>query len=327
MKRTTTIIISSIVALVIIVIGVFESQKKPETVTTESAIQGDYSKTSLSDDPALAIDSDHDGLRDWEEVLWKTDSKIADTDGDGTNDGDEVKAGRNPLIAGPDDLLQTPNATANATSGVLALSATDKFSISFFQKYMIAKQKGAITSESAQAIINETLAEGSLNNRPEITLIAPSAIKASADTSPEAVKSYFNALGKIIITNSPMTTSNELDLVQEILKERNVSKEQELKKIGVGYTNVYAESKKMVVPASLVALHANFINSFNTLAVTITGMSTLIEDPVAGIQFVNEYRTGTKLLGVALSEALVRIKENHITFGDKEYGSMFAKNI
>ena len=100
MKRTTTIIISSIVALVIIVIGVFESQKKPETVTTESAIQGDYSKTSLSDDPALAIDSDHDGLRDWEEVLWKTDSKIADTDGDGTNDGDEVKAGRNPLIAG-----------------------------------------------------------------------------------------------------------------------------------------------------------------------------------------------------------------------------------
>src|SRR3989344_1761050 len=46
---------------------------------------------------ALAKDSDNDGLKDWEEVLWKTDTHQADTDGDGTNDKDEVAASRNPL--------------------------------------------------------------------------------------------------------------------------------------------------------------------------------------------------------------------------------------
>jgi len=50
-------------------------------------------------------DSDNDGLKDWEEALWKTDPQNPDTDGDGTPDGKEVAEGRNPAIPGPDDYL------------------------------------------------------------------------------------------------------------------------------------------------------------------------------------------------------------------------------
>lgn len=58
----------------------------------------DYKYNQSSD-----IDSDNDGLSDYEEVnVYGTDPYNPDTDDDGMNDGDEVKAGRNPK--GPGNL-------------------------------------------------------------------------------------------------------------------------------------------------------------------------------------------------------------------------------
>lgn len=50
-------------------------------------------------------DDDNDGLLNADEVLWGTDSRNPDSDGDGASDGDEVEAGRNPTIPGPNDAL------------------------------------------------------------------------------------------------------------------------------------------------------------------------------------------------------------------------------
>jgi len=46
------------------------------------------------------LDSDLDGLTDEQERILGTDPNNPDTDGDGVSDGDEVKAGRNPLGSG-----------------------------------------------------------------------------------------------------------------------------------------------------------------------------------------------------------------------------------
>lgn len=50
-------------------------------------------------------DDDEDGLLNQDERLWGTNAIEADTDGDGTPDGEEIAAGRNPRQAGPDDQL------------------------------------------------------------------------------------------------------------------------------------------------------------------------------------------------------------------------------
>lgn len=49
------------------------------------------------------IDTDNDGLKDWEEDLYKTDPLNPDTDNDGYLDGEEINSGHNPLVKGPDD--------------------------------------------------------------------------------------------------------------------------------------------------------------------------------------------------------------------------------
>ena len=54
-----------------------EQEKSPLAVAMESTNK-------------LDVDTDGDGLKDWEELLWKTDSNKIDTDGDGTNDNEEI---------------------------------------------------------------------------------------------------------------------------------------------------------------------------------------------------------------------------------------------
>ncbi len=54
---------------------------------------------NTGDDVVDKLDTDKDGLIDKvEKMLKNTDPYKADTDGDGTNDGDEIKIGRNPAI-------------------------------------------------------------------------------------------------------------------------------------------------------------------------------------------------------------------------------------
>ncbi len=58
----------------------------------ESDFDGD------GDPDATDPDDDNDNLSDVEEAAYGTDPLKADTDGVGINDGDEVNAGRNPLV-------------------------------------------------------------------------------------------------------------------------------------------------------------------------------------------------------------------------------------
>ena len=76
---------------------------------------------------ALTRDQDADGLKDWEEGIFRTNPAVADTDADGTIDGDEIKQNRDPLTPNtstdsekPDDLAVTPAPLIVASDGSLS---------------------------------------------------------------------------------------------------------------------------------------------------------------------------------------------------------------
>ncbi len=71
-------------------------------------------------------DSDNDGLKDWEEVLWKTDPQNPDTDGDGTPDGEEVKLGRDPTIPAPGDKIAEAEYPSKTKNSVFAADGGEK---------------------------------------------------------------------------------------------------------------------------------------------------------------------------------------------------------
>jgi len=68
------------------------------------------SNTNAIEIPSIlegSIDSDKDGLTDNEEELYTTELKMPDTDGDGYLDGQEVKDGYNPKVAGNSKLADS----------------------------------------------------------------------------------------------------------------------------------------------------------------------------------------------------------------------------
>ena len=113
-------------------------------------------------------DSDNDGLKDWEEDLYKTDYLNPDTDGDGYLDGEEINSDHNPLVKGPNDKQIF-------------------YPLPLGKKYNITER--VLSEEAMQALINSYLSQKKeyLENHPEIddsneflSLVKQSAIEEMA---------------------------------------------------------------------------------------------------------------------------------------------------
>lgn len=71
-------------------------------------------------------DFDQDGLSNDEEKVYGTDSKIADTDGDGYSDGAEVRTGYDPLKPAPGDKLIADHVEDQKSASDTAIADMDK---------------------------------------------------------------------------------------------------------------------------------------------------------------------------------------------------------
>jgi hypothetical protein len=108
-KRPRFIIVSLVLALVILG-GFWMRGGGTNTATLTEGLSPKANENLIEQIKENIKDTDHDGLQDWEEEIIGTDSSQADTDEDGTNDGAEITAQRDPLKKGPNDAssLDTP---------------------------------------------------------------------------------------------------------------------------------------------------------------------------------------------------------------------------
>ena len=166
-------------------------------------------------------DSDKDGLKDWEEGLWSTDLNNPDTDGDGTNDGDEVDDNRNPNLPGPDDelnqgfvLQKKENNNENFEED---LTATDLFSQNLFGEYLSLRGSGQHISDTAKSslvtsVIEDTL-DTEINKQYKI-----SDLNIVEDNSAVALKKYGNDFISITQLYSQDLTEDEVDVFERMLR-------------------------------------------------------------------------------------------------------------
>ena len=252
----------------------------------------DKEKSSLTVVPEqtnkLDTDTDGDGLKDWEELLWKTDPNKMDTDGDGTPDGEEINLGRNPLKAGPNDKISDKEdlvAKEKAVSDSNQNTVTAVYAKQFLTEYLSLKQqKGELTDED-----KNNLVERLMNNIKTLAVADKykiSDLKISNDTSQESVEKYAEWM-KAIFIDAKMPKMSESDVFTILL---NSVKEKNFKNIelGVKSLNKYVVLNKEVtrlllmptIPENLFKNHIEIANGFNNIALAAENMAIVQNDPV-----------------------------------------------
>jgi hypothetical protein len=298
--------VGSIVVAILIIVGI----KSLTEWQNGKRIQANADKLAAADkknvtfQEFMAIDSDTDGLKDWEEALWKTDAKIADTDKDGTSDGEEVKATRDPLKANTAGVNKEPNdkidpiliaSQKKQETEFLALSQTEQLSRTLFSQYLATKGSGALSSVDKQIILDQAISMTKTNSdTPKYQI---SNIKTFSEIDLASLKNYGNELANRAKNTSKQTIQQELSVLATAIANDD---EKELLKLEPDiklYETIINSYFNLPAPVEAANLHLSIINNLTLIKTDVENMKYLFSDTVQAITAISDYReTTTKLL-------------------------------
>ena len=278
---------------------------------------------------AAEVDTDGDGLPDWEEKLWKTDITKKDTDGDGTTDAAEIDAGRNPTIKGPkDSIKETVSLEASylkdAEAAEQDLSATDKVAREFFVKYLSLKQQSAsLTARDSQQLLTDTM-KLAAEKAPAPKTYTTNEFTISAQNTPESLRLYANILGDNIRKNS-VSDENELTLFAEATQNANLGTLVEIENIAKTYDAMITDMLTMSVPSSMISAHTFLINRVSAIAETVHGLAEYETDPVLSLVAFTNYEERAAGLALGIQGVQNLLIEAGIIFEKNEPGYMLMQ--
>lgn len=243
-------------------------------------------------------DADADGLKDWEEALWGTDAKNADTDGDGSQDSEEIRADRNPLIAGPDDILVRANTSSQSSLaeklGVSDNNLTDILSRETFAGIMALKQGGTLDQKSVQDFSAEVFSQAVVIDLPPRYTLAQITV---IDTNDKAsVKMYAETIKAVSEKYLARTSENELAIIAAALNENDKKELEKLTPLIAEYTAMIKELRAIPVPKNGATLHLSLINAYANIVTSFENMGAIIDDPVRGLIGLGQYDKNIGLL-------------------------------
>ncbi len=235
-------------------------------------------------------DTDGDGLKDWEEVLWGTDPNIKDADSKKEKENEVNKKSEN-------------------------LTATDKLARSFFSQYMNIKEVGLQNDKESQ----ENLAKSLIPDTNFTQAPAPYTQNDIKISNTLNLRDYGNMVGGIFKNNS-IQSRNEVVILQEALTTENKDVLKELDPILASYKKMKAGLLSAPVTPQAVTAHINLLNSLNKLIFIVELFTKTFTDPVMGIQGAALYQPTFQSMQESFSEMHTIIKNAGIVYNPTETG-------
>lgn len=210
-------------------------------------------------------DTDGDGLKDWEEILFGTDPTKLDTDGDGTSDYDEVKF--------REAIIKTASSMGVGTSTVE--TATDRVAREVFGAYIQTKQLGTYDADAFTNFVNSATA-GEFQNTSTVYAVAD---VHNVPNENDSAETYAAALGTAV---APLTqiTEYELTTYGYAIETDDPDAFVALSTDAALYRETISNLLAMNVPDGVVNEHVALVNSFEHFADTLEQMAHSPEDPL-----------------------------------------------
>lgn len=217
--------------------GAEEGNKSASLITTP---QSQYS---------FSIDDDGDELSNAMEVIFGSDPRIEDTDGDGFSDGEEIVNGYDPLISGPNRLSERFN---------------DNETISYFE--WLRENRGPQRWQIDNQYITE-FAESTGKLK-----IDKDPVGGLVETSPEAMKQYFESISRISIPEAGFSYRSIVELSQYTPATIEATVDQ----LGVAHVDL----KSMPVPREASKIHQNLLTIISVMTQYFSDLRNIDVDPV-----------------------------------------------
>lgn len=252
-----------IILVIIVIIGgaifalrYFEKNKKTQELSSQEPASG-------------WRDSDNDGLKDWEEELYRTDPNNPDTDNDGYLDGEEINSGHNPLVKAPGDELGSHplplGEKYNITSKVFNEASVQKILTSYLsQKAEYLKNHPEINDPAQFSDLTDSstikeMAEKAVENSYVSELseifdisIADEQIKISNDNSKQAIEIYIYKISQWLNSDIFFFQNEALQIVSNALNNEDFNNLDRLIKLNDAWID---QMKEITVPSSWKAIH------------------------------------------------------------------------
>jgi hypothetical protein len=214
-------------------------------------------------------DTDSDNLKDWQEIIQGTDINNPDSDGDGTNDGAEVAANRNPLKKGLDDngvfATELKIESDEVYKQFVPRSLTDNISKDLFAAYLQAKKSGEGTLDNQNLTdIAKTIAQEALAKNDIIKRYSIASIGTFPNDDLDAGKQYGEKFAKLYI-----------QMLENIEKGTD-----DLDSIAQEYQSFSKNITAIYTPESLASTQAAIGNNFYNLAIMFSIIARYDQDPI-----------------------------------------------
>jgi len=259
---------------------------------------------------AEELDSDGDGLKDWEEVLWKTDPNNPDSNGDGVNDFVEVS-----LKKAEADKLALEKITA---VGGDPASKTSLLAIDFFSNYFSLgnPEKGVpsdtldfLTSGSVQKITSKSATKTYSLLNLNIT-----------DSLFENFRDYGNAVGGLI--KKYPERGDPLELLQLSAVSGDTASSNNIMKTSKDYGNFVTEMLLVETPEEMAFLHLALINISEALRSDTEKMSGVLDDPVGALLSAQTYVSDLDKANSVIEKISIFLRNKGVNYSPTENGNV-----
>lgn len=241
---------------------------------------------------ALTRDQDGDGLRDWEEAIFRTDPQKADTDGDGTIDGEEIKQGRDPLKPNTskdpqklDDFAAAPTLFAADDAFNPAPNVTEQFSRSILPDIMgpILAGKSPQSDDLARKA-----GDFALLQRPERIWIgakqySTADITAHPKNDLPAIVQMFLSISQTIVKYTGTPSDDQDTIINFIQNPASEDARSSLLAYQNRLDGLIQDIRRIPVPQDYREFILSYLNTLSKIRYSLALIANLEDDPVSAL--------------------------------------------
>ena len=254
------------------------------------------------------VDTDKDGLKDWEESLWKTNPNSVYSDGRTESDYEYVQ-----------NIIKNSSKETAFSNIASSTTLTEAFSIEFFNEYWNLKQSGKITNQTIATLTNR-LAENVLSSQIKANYSIPSN-KILANATNDQLYAYGNRVAEIRGKYQYLYSQNAVNS-----SDFNATSESQIASLAASaklYDEIAIELQALQVPALVVTAHEALINSYLQSSAGLEALSFFNKDSVKAIAGIQTHTNAQIIENSAIEQLRRFFIQSGIIFSTNEPGSFW----